>query len=253
MKDEIRPQAPVHTSRTMRSALVMARHLDHLGTPPTQSGDWALVADRAVGGNWRLLGNSTVGDCVEADDGHTQILVSANAGPALVVPTAEQIVALYSAETGYDPSNPSSDQGTDMTSDCQYMVSTGLLGHKADATGMIDPTNLEHVRWSVQLFGFARLGVNWTQKQMDEFNAGKVIAGDPNGRVLGGHDVPVVRYEGSRYWIVTWGKLCEVDQLFVASAEEAHALIWSDWFGPNGISPSGVGVSQLVADLAALA
>ena len=39
----------VHTRRTMKSALTMARALDPLGTPPAASNDYVAAVDKAMG------------------------------------------------------------------------------------------------------------------------------------------------------------------------------------------------------------
>ncbi len=237
----------LHTTRTFRAGLVMARHLDKLGPAPTSTNDYVAAVEKVVGADWGMMGNDGYGDCVFADDAHQVMIITANTG-AIVVPTTDQTLAQYSAETGFDQSDPSTDNGADETTDCQYLVKNGFLGHKASDTAMVDPTNLDHMTWTVQLFGAAKLGVNWTKKQMDQFNNGETITGDPNGEVDGGHDVVVVRRQGDQWWIVTFGKRVQADAGFIAAAEECHALLWVDWAG-QGNAPSGFNLAALDADL----
>lgn len=238
----------VHDLRTFRSGMVMAAHLDDLGPPPAASNDYIAAVDAIVHGNWGVLSNDSIGDCVIADEGHYLMLRTANAG-RIVIPSDQQIIQLYSDETGYDPADPSTDQGTDETSDCRWMCDHGILGHKADSTAMVDPTDLDHVKWCVQLFGACKLGVDWTQRQMDQFDAGQTITGDPQGNVLGGHDVPIFRYAGDNFWICTWGRIVPVSRDFVTAAEEAHGLVFGDWVRAQGTAPSGFNLAQLDADL----
>lgn len=57
---------PVHTARTMRSALALARHLDKLGPPPAASNAYYGAVEAAVGGQqkWGMMLNDQLGDCL---------------------------------------------------------------------------------------------------------------------------------------------------------------------------------------------
>jgi hypothetical protein len=246
----------VHTRRTMLSALALDHSLNPLGTPPVVSDDYVAAVDAVTGGNWEMFANDKFGCCVEADEGHYLMLRTANSG-TMVMPQTSDVLGLYTAETGFDPKqtdtngNNPTDQGTEETSDCAYMVSTGFLGHKADATAMVAPETLDHMRWCIQLFGACKLGVNLPQSAIDQFNAGQpwtVVAND--GGIKGGHDVPAVKYDGTMFYIVTWAKLQPVSPDWLSRyTDEAHALIFSDWIEQNGNAPSGWNLPELLAAL----
>lgn len=252
-------KAAVHNLRTMRSALIMARALDDLGPPPYASQDWTKAVKDQNSGQWGMMGNDSIGDCVIADDGHYLMLRTANVG-TIVVPTDAQIISQYSAVTGYVPGNESTDQGTSETQDSDYMVSTGLLGHKADATGMIDPNDLDHIKWGVALFGRVRLGINVTQYLMDQFEAAETWHYDAtkDQAVLGGHDVPVVNCPDPKTGVVvTWGQEHPVDlvSFFAAQSgivQESHADVFEDWIEQSGHAPSGFDRADLIAKLNSL-
>jgi hypothetical protein len=239
-----------HTLRTMRSAIVMARHLAALGPAPDASNDYVS----AVRAPWGMMLNDSLGDCVCADTGHTLMLRTANAGPSLVVPSDDDVLALYEAVGGYDPGDPSTDQGCDETSMCDYLEATGFLGHKSDATGSVDPANLDHVRWCIQLFGACRLGINFPAYAMDAFNAGKPWDAPGSGddtTIEGGHDVPLVDYRAGTFTCITWGRPQIVTPAFLALyCEEAHSELFFDWVRAQGTAPSGLSLDQLAADLA---
>jgi hypothetical protein len=244
----------VRTPRTEALGRAMARALEPLGAPPAQSNDYYSPVERQVGGSggWGMLGNDQWGDCVEADEGHYLMLRTANAG-TMVVPTADQVLALYSAETGFNPSDPNTDQGTNEASDCAFMVSTGFLDHKAAATGPIDYTNLNNMRWAIQLFGACKIGFNIQQAQVDQFNSGNDWGYVSGSQTVGGHDVPLVAYytDGS-FDAISWGRRVHCAPSFVATAsgliDEAHALIFPDWIEANGAAPSGFDLQQLLID-----
>lgn len=79
--------------------LKMTRYLvpAELPTPPANFGHDAVV------GNWQMLGNDTVGDCVIAGGLHETMLWTANGSKQAKADTAAAIKN-YSAITGYDPS-----------------------------------------------------------------------------------------------------------------------------------------------------
>lgn len=246
-----------HTLQTRRSLGLMRLRLAALGPAPAVSSDWVKAVDAVTGGDWGMLGNDRAGDCVEACEGHYLMLRTANTGK-IVIPTIGDILGLYSAETGYNGS-PSTDNGTDESSDAQFMVSTGLLGHKAMATGMVDHTNIDHVKWCVELFGAIELGINVPEFAMEQFNAGQPWDADPNGdqTLAGGHSVPIVKYDGTYFYVVTWGKLQPMTPAFYTAligggrpiVEEAHATLYPDWIAPSGLSPPGFSLPRLAAEL----
>lgn len=242
----------LHTRRTMQSALALHRALAPLGKPPTVSSDY-VSAVTAAGGWGGVMGNDQVGDCTIADCGHQVVLHTANVGPA-VVPTTAQCLAVYSAISGYTPADEASDTGCDETTVCGYMVSTGLAGQKSAGSGMVDPANLDHLRWSTQIFGACRLGIVVDQAMEEAFSAGQpwekaAASNDPNA---GGHDVPIVKYDAEWAYVVTWGRLQAVAWALVAQSDflqEGHCEAWPDFVRSGGTAPSGFDLSQLLAEL----
>lgn len=246
----------VFTRRSLLSALIIQRHLAGLGRPPANSADYTTAVEKVVGGSsrWGMMGNDQYGDCVEADEGHYLMLRTANAA-TIVIPTEQDVLGLYTAETGFNPSDPNTDEGTDETSDCEYMVSTGLLGHKATQTGSVDPTNFDLMRWCIQLFGACKIGINVPQSAMDQFNAGQPWGQVENdGGIVGGHDVPLVRYyaDGS-FDCITWGTRHRILPSFLSPKagylEEAHVLLFPDFITATGNTPAGFNLIMLLADL----
>src|ERR1700688_3860051 len=59
-----------------------------------------------------LEGNDAWGDCVEAEEAHFIAVVTGAAGK-LFSYTTPMVQAMYTTLTGFDPSVPASDQGTD--------------------------------------------------------------------------------------------------------------------------------------------
>jgi hypothetical protein len=246
-------RTPVYTRRTMRLAIALHRALAALGAAPAVSSDYvsAVMAQSTQG--WICWLNQQLGDCVCEDSGHALMLRTANASK-IVIPTTQDIMTLYEAVGGYVPGNASTDQGCDETAMCQYMVTNGLCGQKASATGPLDPTNMDHLKWSVQIFGSCRLGIIVDQQMEQQFSSGQpwttpAAANDPNA---GGHDVPIVKYDAEYAYVVTWGGLQPVAWPLVANSQfldEAHCDAWEDWMRAGGTAPSGFDLAGLLADL----
>lgn len=238
----------------MRAAMLMTGALASLGPAPAESNDYVS----AVGGRFGSYGNEEIGCCVPVDTANSLILRTANAGQA-VVPTEQDVIALYSAVGGYVPGDESTDQGCDEGAMCAYMAAKGFLGHKSAASGPVDPGNLDHVRWAQQLFGTCRLGWNLPGYAEDLFSGGKVwdvqTIGDQSTE---GHDTALVDYRGGLLYVISWydsaiaypRKLVPVTPAFALKyLEEAHAELFEDFIASNGIAPSGFDLADLAAKL----
>lgn len=244
---------PVHTRRTMQSALALSRALAPLGAPPAVSDDYVSAVTKQAPNGWGMYLNNQLGDCVCADSGHQVMLHTANAG-TIVIPTDQDVLALYEAVGGYVPGNPSTDQGCDETSMCQYLETTGLAGQKSAGTAMVDPSNLDNLRWTTQIFGACRLGIIVDDAMEQQFDSGQpwetpAAANDPSA---GGHDVPIVKYDSQYAYVVTWGRLQAVAWTLLAQSsflDEAHAEVWPDFLQAGGTAPNGFSLQQLLSDL----
>lgn len=242
-----------HTLRTMRAAIALSRHLTALGPAPPTSTDYVSALMAACANNLGMFLNDQLGDCVCADSAHQVMLHTANAG-SIVIPTDDDVLKLYEAVGGYVPGNSATDQGCDETSMCEYLMTNGLSGQKSAGSGPVDPAQLDHVRWTVQLFGACRLGIVVDSQMEQQYSAGQpwttpASADDPDA---GGHDVPVVKYDADYAYVITWGKVQPVAWSLMAQQaflEEAHAEVWPDFVAATGSAPNGLDLQQLLSDL----
>jgi hypothetical protein len=233
-----------HTEHTMRSALRMAAMLDPLGTPPTQSADWTAAVYRS-GQPWGMYRNNETSDCTIADSAHAVMIATANRGQ-IVVPTDADVLAAYTAISGYDGvPGGSKDRGCYEINVCAYMRSTGLCGVRLEAYGSLDPRNLDHVKWGIALFGGVRMGFNLPQSADQQFEAGQNLTYVEGSPSVGGHDMRAVRYVTGWTLLSTWGALVWADDEFMLRcADEAHAELFEGWQVP------GIDRATLVRDLA---
>lgn len=246
----------VHTRRMVRSMAAFYSSVAALGKPPATSDDYITAVTKQSTDGWGMFLNDKLGDCVCADTAHQVMLHTANAG-AIVVPTDDEVLSYYEVVGGYNPSDPSTDRGCVETEACQYNQTTGMCGQKSAGTTAVDPSNLDHVRWAVQLFGACRLGIIVDQQMEEAFNNGEPwsIPPDVNAPDAGGHDVPIVRYDADYAYVVTWGGLQPIEWRLMAQRsflEEAHAEVYPDFIAAGGTAPNGFDLSQLLSDLSSI-
>jgi hypothetical protein len=257
--------APLWTPAHMKAASRIGKALDALGPPPAASADFVSAVTDLVGWKWGMFLNDKIGICTGADSAHGLMLRTANTGTWLM-PKDADILAIYRQYSGYDPAVPGSDQGADLATVCAFMRATGLLGHKSVGTapvaaGFIDDAACDRIRWSIQLFGGCRLGVNLPNSAQDQFAAGLpfTIGGDQT--IEGGHDIGGVRYDPEFLYGVTWGgQPARADGLQPIAwdwlkkfGEEACGEVFPDFVMSQGLTPDGFDANVLAADLAELA
>jgi hypothetical protein len=208
---------------------------------------------------WQFFGNDTIGDCTCACIAHMLMLITAHTGE-MVTPTLADVIGVYSAVTGYDPSqvqpdgsNPT-DQGAAITDILAYWQATGIAGHKILGWAKIDQTNKIAMRTAIYLFGGIDIGINVPQSAMDQTNAGQPWDVVPNSPIVGGHSVPNFGDGADGETCVTWAQLQQMSNEFLSTyCDEAYAVVTQDWVDQkSGLAPSHLDVAALIADLALL-
>jgi hypothetical protein len=207
-------------------------------------------------GEWQMLGNDTVGDCEIARIGHMLMNVTAHTGK-MVTPSLAEIIAAYSAITGYDPSqtqpdgsNPT-DNGANTPDVMDYWEKVGIAGHKIAGWVEVAKTQ-EAIEQAVWLFGAAALDIEVFQSMMDQTQAGKAWD-DPLELSLGYHAVPAMGFGSAGLTVVTWGQLQQMGwPTCLEVLQGAYAAISPEWIAANGRAPNGFDLATLTADMAAL-
>ena len=256
----------IHPRHTLRGAMKMAAlapHLAALGAPPASSFVWADAVEKVMGGNdWLMLGNDKIGDCVIADNFHHLMICTANGAGPMVKPTDADAEALYSAITGYNPNDPTSDAGTDPSVNLTYMEQTGALGHKYTAGAQIDVHNMSHIYWGLHLFGGLRFCIQCPDFVDEQFERTGVW--DFDGQlydIQGGHDIRAVGYsdaavgpDGAPFIeVVTWGKRIVMTQRFWEKfGIMAEADVSPDVIQATGVAPTGLNLQAMLDDLKAV-
>ena len=201
-----------------------------------------------------MLANDKYGDCVEAGYAHMAQIWCDRAGNPFVPDDADTLAA-YTAITGFNPDDPSTDKGTDILTAVNYWKSTGMNGHEITAFAALNPLDQNQMEEAIAFFGGAYIGLQlpisaqsqvgqeWTVTQGKDAQAGG----------WGGHCVPLCGYDSGKIWCVTWGMEQPMTWQFLATyCDEAYVLLAEDWMEASGVSPSSLAWGQLMADLANL-
>ena len=187
----------------------LARLLKAQLPAPPSACSWLAAASQGVS---QMYGNDQYGCCVPAGDNHSRDVFDGNAGDPKVATTAD-VLAEYSAITGFDPNDPSSDQGTDPLQAFDYYVKTGFKvnGDKLAGYVALDHiNNWQEVLQSIYLFiGGVGLALDLPQEYVNRMmptGNGFVwdVAGPPDPSL--GHWIVALGFDSNGNLIVsTWG------------------------------------------------
>lgn len=222
----------------------------NLPVPPTMFGRPWLVDP-----NWNMLANDKIGDCVWAAFPHVTMLWRRESGAPVASFTDQTATADYAAATGYDPSDPSTDQGTDLAAAMAWWRKTGITDdagkkHAIDAYASV---SLNQAPLAAYLCGALVAGVQLPGSAMDQFNAGQPWTSVPGSMIEGGHCVPVIGRNRLGLWlVVTWGRIQGVaDEFFQRYMDEAYAPMSLERLR-NNVSPLGYSEDAIKADVVKL-
>jgi hypothetical protein len=219
---------------------------------PPASDDWLTPVPADA---WGVLGNDEVGDCTCAGVAHKRIGdVYLNQEHTVLGVTTAQTLALYSAVTGYNPADPSTDQGAVCQDVLDYWRKRGFLGERIIAFAKVDISNETELRQAIHLFGQVYAGFAFPSTAMDQFNAGETWDVVRGARNEGGHCVTLGAYDKNGLECVTWGKVQKLTWAFFRKYfDEAWVIISPDMIDPaTGRDIQGLDLYALGQDFAAL-
>jgi hypothetical protein len=221
-----------------------------LPVPPANFGHYDLIS------KFGMLGNDNYGDCVWAGAGHETMMWCKEAD-CTVAFNDKGALSDYSAVTGFNRNDPSTDQGTDMQVAASYRRKTGVIDakgkrHKVVAYLAIAKGNLEQHMAAAYLFGAVGIGIKFPKSAMDQFNAGKPWDVVTGAKLDGGHYIPLVGRRNGNLLVVTWGKVQEMTPKFFAKYNDESIVYLTEEDLKDHLTPEGFNVKQLRADLAAL-
>jgi hypothetical protein len=204
------------------------------------------------------MGNDQLGDCVIAGAYHVVGTATGNAGE-LYHATMPQVLADYSAIGGYNPSDPSTDQGCDEVTALNYWTQHGFAnGTKLAGWLTVDSTNTSEVQSACYLFENLYFGIelpdSWTSVSGDGF-VWDLDTPNPNN----GHCVIGAGYGAAGVTIDTWGMLGVITWKAIAglctpaSGGALYVMLTPDMLAKGAAkAPNGFAWADLIADFDAM-
>lgn len=248
-------RSPRKDGRTFR----LARYLADLPSPPESVDYTAGIKE------WGMMLNDQLGDCTIAAIGHAIQVWTANLGSEVTV-SDDVILKAYEDWDGYNPTDPSTDQGGVEIDVLNNYRKSGLDGHQLLAYADPAPKNTTHIRQSIQLFAGVYIGLSLplTAQKQDVWDVTSSLGffskikrfftgNDPSAPgSWGGHAVYCPAYNAIGPICITWGELKQMTWAFwLEYCDEAHTLFSQDWLGAK--NPVGFDQVALQADLQAVA
>ncbi|MFT8805254.1 MAG: hypothetical protein ABF876_00175 [Acetobacter aceti] len=204
--------------------------------------------------NWPMWCNDRLGCC-------TQVSVASAirtwTGTALtpIVLSDEQVVANYSAESGYVQNEPSTDQGGVEVEVLSRWCREGYdrPGQTRDyltAFGYINPRDTLSVHRAIAMLGGLYIGLSLPEYACSG-NNDWVVDPSADNSIAGGHAVWLHGYDSDWLYLNTWGGVRRMSYgFFTAHCDEAYGLISrQNWTNLKGVSPENETVDDLVEEL----
>ena len=250
------PKTGLNLATLHRPALKLADYIHpQLANPP------AAISRPHPGFSWGMLANDRIGDCVIAMMLHSIEDFHLDSGTPVPVFTDADAISVYSAITGYNPNDPSTDGGTDENAAMRYWEHPGLstsdgARHSIVATVAVDASNLNECRIAIDEFVDLQIGVALPLSAQGE-TEWTVVGDGKTGKSApgswGGHGIPYREYDPETFKCVTWGaELLMTVPFHQAYAQEGHVVVTNEMLNKSGVGPSGVAWGELIADIKAL-
>lgn len=212
-------------------------------TPP------ASVADS---GPWGMLGNDQYGDCGVAGLEHGFEAAAFITHETENYPTAQQAVDYYLTYT------KGQDSGVVLSQYLAYVRSRRYFGKQVAAYAPVAVHDVPTLQTATWLYGFSYTGISVYEGMENAAQS----APDPywtwdsstlTGGIVGGHCIPVVGYDDSWLYAVTWSNVVRISYpVWHQIADEAWAVLTGELEARRG-DGHGVSLAALQADLDGLA
>lgn len=203
--------------------------------------------------NIGMMLNDSLGDCTCATVGHIIQQWTAACGSQIILPDSD-ILALYEKVGGYVAGNPSTDEGAVALDVLNYWAKNGISDHNLVAYACLDTNHIAQAKAAIYYFGAAYIGVElpesaakqniWDVPWLGTLGKGKKGS-------WGGHAIPIVAYDSSFVYCVTWGEIKAMTWSFYTTyCDEAYALLSMDWINTaTKLSPENFDLAALQLDL----
>lgn len=220
--------------------------------PPPASVDYSSKAMASLS---QMYLNDTLGDCVIAGKEHGIGITSGNESGTPIIATDAETDDNYVSICG------PGDQGCNITDvlDAMKAGKFTMAGKPAtiDDYVSVDWSNQTLVMVALEVFGWLTIGVNLTDDCTD---SGPGVVWNFAGRIVGGHDITIYKYDDKGVYISTWATIGTLIpwNVFMKNAgngpgvEECYASLAPTWYNAGNLAPNGIDVATLQADLKAI-
>jgi hypothetical protein len=150
-------------------------------------------------------------------------------------------------------------EGTQIITALQALAGPGgfplLFGELTGLSGVVDCTSVTEMALAIDRFGHLNLGVDLFEADMTPGSVEWGLpAGRPSGALIGGHSILAFDYTGlaprDHLRLASWGQWYWATWEWVLSrVREAHAMIFRQLAGPDGIFWNGLSADDLVEHL----
>ena len=195
-----------------------------------------LAADAAL--PWGTMLNSELGCCTCSAPGHLTQAWTGNAGNPFTPPDAD-ILAMYEGACGYDPTDPTTDQGGVELDVMKWWTKNGIgTRPPLGAFAKVNRGYQQEVCSAAAMFEGLYIGLQLplTARPQTVWDVvDQNLQGDSTPGSWGGHAVCVVGYDSHFVYVVTWGEVVAMTWPFwFAYVDEAYALISQDELDGQG-------------------
>lgn len=238
----------VPAPRDLRNLRLAAYIPPDLPPPPRRVDYLSRVAE------WPMYRNDAIGDCEVCACAHAEQSLSLYGAGREVAVAEPDVVAAYSALTGYNPATGQPDPGIRSLDMLGYWRTTGIGGRKITAYVEVDVDNINQVKTALHLAGALLVGIDMPLSAGHQFVRHQTwtAARGPRAKAgsWGGHAVHCGQFDGRGITCTTWGRTQRMTWGFWnAYVAEAFAPISLDWLTAAGTTPTGLNLDALLADL----
>lgn len=255
----------IHVGGRKRPATRKKRYLSrYLGAgitlPTAPDFDHTVYAGATVPGLLDILGNDRLGDCTACGALHLTEAINAAAGAPIPAFVQSDAVGFYELSTGYNPADPSSDQGGDEVAVLTAWARQGLDGkggHAIEGFFDVHPGSVPALRSIAWMFGGLYFGVELPDAYLQIPGSGYVWGtGTPNP--ANGHCFVGLGATASGILVDSWGLLGTITYEAIAElCTEANGgalyalLTQENMDRANSLCPAGIDWATLLADFEA--
>lgn len=169
--------------------------------------------------------------------------------------TTDDVIAAYSAVTGYNPRDPSTDQGGNMLDAIRYGIEHGIGPYKFTKQARVNVLDRVELRAAIWGFGSAYVGANLPLRINEQMAGGHWYIPPHTDekdreRSLGGHAFAYFGAERGKLAAYPWGvKIDEDDAHAESYCDESYIIMDDLWATQMRLAPNGFDYDRLMHDM----